>query len=213
MRDTASVTPDEILSFWFPEGIGEADQAAMSAFFESRMYGGMDESIIRDYADLTTAAAEGNLDHWAGTPEGRLALILVLDQFPRSLWRDTAGAFGQDIKATRLALDGLKNGHYDALANLIQKQFYIICISHCEGPDHLERMDLCVRLNEDFRAIAREDQKELVDRALAQAERVRGIIAKFGRHPHRNPIYGRVSTPYERTYIETGDFPHIPKTQ
>lgn len=211
MRDATEVSPDEILAFWFPEGLADAAPDEVPAFWNSRMQGGMDEAICRDYAEVTLAAAEGRLDHWAETADGRLALILTLDQFPRSLWRDTPGAYGQDIKAARLALQGLENGHYEALAHTFQRQFYIICISHCEGPDHLERMDLCIRLNLDFPKIAREGEEDMIERGIAQARRVREIIARFGRHPHRNPILGRVSTPEELAYIETGDFPHVRK--
>ena len=213
MRDIAEVLPDDVLSFWFPEGLADAARDDVLAFWQTRMHGGMDEAICRDYAELTRAGAEGRLDHWAESPEGRLALILVLDQFPRSLWRDTPAAYGQDIKAARLALEGIRNGHYEALPYIFLRQFYIICISHCEGPDHLERMNLCVRLNEDFAEIAREGEDEAVERGTAQARRVRDIIARFGRHPHRNPILDRISTPEELAYIETGDFPHIRKPE
>ena len=211
MRDAAEATPGGILSFWFPDGLNDACEEAVAAFWQSRMQGGMDEAIRRDFPDVTRAAAEGRLDHWAETADGRLALILVLDQFPRSLWRDTPAAYGQDIKATRLALEGLANGHYDTLPFYYQRQFYGICISHCEGPDHLARMDLCVELVRGFTGIVRPDQADLVARGVAQAERVRAIIARFGRHPHRNRILGRISTPEELAYIEAGDFPHIRK--
>lgn len=203
------VTPEGIQAFWFPEGINEASQDEVGNFWATRMHGGMDEAICRDYRDVTLAAAEGRLDHWAASPMGRLSLILVLDQFPRSLWRDTPAAYGQDIKSTRLALEGLENGHYDALPDPFRRQFYIICISHCEGPDHLQRMDTCLRLNEDFAKITRPDQQQLVENGIAQVKRVRGIIERFGRHPHRNSILGRISTPDELAYIETGDFPHV----
>lgn len=213
MHDPGDVTPGDILSFWFPADLAKASDEDNANFWTTRMQGGMDDAIIRDYPKVTRAAAEGQLDHWAETAEGRLALILVLDQFPRSLWRDTPAAYGQDIKAARLALKGLENGHYKALPYMFQRQFYVICISHCEGPDHLERMDLCIRLNEDFRHIIKPGQEDRVERGLAQARRVRGIIERFGRHPHRNPILGRISTPAELAYIAEGDFPHVRKPE
>ena len=204
------MTPEEILDFWFPEGLASADEEAIGAFWHSRMQGGMDQAIIGEYADLTIAAAESRLDHWAESADGRLALVLALDQFPRSLWRDEPGAYGQDIKACRLALEGIDNGHYQALPDMHRRQFYVICISHCEGPDHLERMDLCIKLNAAFLADATRDiDRGLAERALQQAHRVRGIIERFGRHPHRNLILGRISRPDEQAYIDTGDFPHV----
>lgn len=213
MRRVEDVTPDEILSFWFPDGIGEASVEEVSAFFDSRMHGGMDDAICQDYADATLAAAKGRYDHWDATSEGRLALILLLDQFPRSLWRDTPAAFGQDIKATRVAIAGIKHGHYEELQSVVHRQFYLICLYHCEGPDHLERLDLSMRLNEDFRAIAPPGYEEMIERGLAHAKRGREIIQQFGRHPHRNEILGRVSTPDELIYIENGDFPHLKKQE
>jgi len=171
----------------------------------------MDEIIRSDFSDLTVAAVRGLLDSWGETSKGRLALLIALDQFPRSLWRDTPAAFGQDIKATRLALNGIRNGHYDALDAPWEKQFYIIAISHCEGPDHLERMDMLVRMSKDLAATLPENMQLFKERSIAQAERVRGIIERFGRHPHRNHILGRISTAEEEAYIAEGDFPHLRK--
>lgn len=83
---------------------------------------------------------------------------------------------------------------------------------HCEGPDHLERCERAVLLNEE---LAEKDALPHLDRykemALAQSKRMRDVIARFGRHSHRNPILGRVSTPEEEDYIAGGDFPHVQK--
>jgi uncharacterized protein (DUF924 family) len=210
--NTAPFKPSDVLDLWFPDTGHESNPETHAAFWEERMQGGMDAVIIRDFGDLTLAAAKGQLDHWAQNPRGRLALLIALDQFPRSLWRDTPAAFSQDIKATRLALEGLENGHFDALAPW-EQMFYHIAISHCEGPDHLQRMYLLQGVAETIieklpTAIAPMGQK-----LREQAERVTGIVEQFGRHPHRNSILGRPSTPEEEAYIATGDFPHLPKTQ
>ena len=200
--------PEDVLDFWFPDTGHENDVETHSAFWFERMQGGMDARIVSDFADLTRAAARGELDHWAETPRGRLALLIALDQFPRSLWRDTPGAFAQDIKATRLALEGIENGHIYKLAPW-EQTFFIIACSHCEGPDHLERME---RLDPVVERICASQPPALApraDRLRSQHNRVKGIIARFGRHPHRNPIYGRISTPEEEAYIAEGDFPHV----
>ena len=212
-RDWTNETPDAVWNLWFPADLDDTDREAVGAFWTTRMQGGMDEIIISDFTETTIAAAEGRLDHWAATPKGRLALIIALDQFPRSLWRDTPAAFGQDIKATRLVLEGLENGHYDALEHIFQQQFCIINLTHCEGPDHLARMELARDLNAKMRDYAPEHLQMAIDSALDQVARVTGIIAEFGRHPHRNPILGRLSTPAEQAYIEKGDFPHERKVQ
>jgi uncharacterized protein (DUF924 family) len=206
-------SPDDVLDFWFPDDGHWESVETHVAFWEERMRGGMDDTICRDFGPVAEAAARCQLDHWADTPRGRLALLIALDQFPRSLWRDTPAAFGQDIKATRLALEGIGNGHYEALTAPWERQFYIIAISHCEGPDHLDRMDLCIELSKAQADLIPDHMGTFADRPVAQSQRVRGIIERFGRHPHRNPIYGRPSSLEEEAYIAEGDFPHQGKIE
>lgn len=215
-RDWNSVTPDLVLDFWFPEDGHETDFDAHRAFWVWRMRGEADDAIRERFGDLTEAAAKGLLDHWAATPRGRLALVIALDQFSRSVWRGTPAAFAQDIRAAKLVLDGLKNGHYAALPNVWEKAFCLIANAHCEGPDHLERLERSMPL-----------AKALVDEAPArlrasyrmvedQNRLARDIVARFGRHPHRNAVLGRVSTLAEEAYIAAGEFPHerkIPSTK
>ena len=203
-------TPDSVLALWFPEDGHWTSPEAHRAFWDTRMQGGMDEVICRDFAGLTRAAAAGELDHWAETPRGRLALLIALDQFPRSLWRDTPAAFGQDIKAARLALEGIRNGHFHGLRPW-EQAFYAIALSHCEGPDHLERFDVIEGITGEIVAGLPPEIADMGDRFRAQNARVRGVIERFGRHPHRNPIYGRVSSADEEAYIAAGDFPHLRK--
>ena len=141
-------------------------------------------------------------------PALALALIIALDQFPRSLWRDTPAAFAQDIKAARLCLEGLRNGHFEGLAPR-EQTFYVISISHCEGPDHLQRMRGLAEITERIIAGMPPQLSAMSERFRAQNARVTGIIERFGRHPHRNPILGRPSSPDELVYIAVGDFPHL----
>ena len=198
----------DVLDLWFPDNGHWRTLETHISFWMERMQGGMDAVICEDFAELTDAAARGHLDHWAETPRGRLALLIALDQFPRSLWRETLAAFSQDIKACRLCLEGIANSHYAALNHMWERQFYVIALSHCEGPDHLARMDLCIRLtDEDIKTLP----PEIVgmgSKASDQGHRVRANIVRFGRHPHRNEVLGRPSTPDEQAYIDTGDFPH-----
>lgn len=212
-KDWSKETPDAVLDLWFPADLDDTSEEAVEDFWDTRMQGGMDRTIVEDFAETTVAAAEGRLDHWTATAKGRLALIIVLDQFPRSLWRGTPAAYEQDAKATRLVLEGLENGHYDALDHIFQKQFWIINLTHCEGPDHMARMKLARDLTLRMRDEAPEHLKQAVEGSIEQVDRVTDIILRFGRHPHRNPVYGRVSTLEERAYIEQGDFPHERKVQ
>lgn len=200
--------PDAVLDVWFPDNGHWKDPELHRAFWTERMRGGMDATVCRDFADVTEAAARGRLDGWAETPRGRLALLIALDQFPRSLWRDTPAAYGQDIKATRLCLEALENGHFEALPHAWERQFYIIAITHCEGPDHLARMELAMELARAQADLLPPQLAPFAGRAVSQTERVTEVIRRFGRHPHRNPIYGRLSTPREEDYIAMGEFPH-----
>jgi uncharacterized protein (DUF924 family) len=209
MTDT-DFDPELVLAFWFPATGHQDSIETHAAFWDERMQGGMDARIISDFADLTLAAATGRLDNWADTPRGRLALLIALDQFPRSLWRDTPAAFAQDIKATRLALEGIANGHFDHLEPW-EQTFFHIAISHCEGPDHPARMDFLTEITERIIAHMPEHLAPMKDRFRSQHDSVRRIIDRFGRHPHRNAVFGRPSTPEEEAYIATGDFPHVRK--
>lgn len=209
----ADFDPEDVLDFWFPDNGHWTTPESHIAFWDERMRGGMDTTICARFAELTDAAARGLLDHWAETPRGRLALIIALDQFPRSLWRDTPAAFAQDIKACRLCLEGIDNSHYAALDNMWERQFYMISISHCEGPDHLARMDLCCELTAADVETLPPEIVAMGPMAMEQNKRVRANIDRFGRRPHRNDVLGRPSSPEEQSYIDTGDFPHQRKIE
>ncbi len=204
----AQETPDKVLDFWFPDsGHSESPETHLE-FWMWRMTGQADEIICRDFADTTEAAARGLLDHWAETPRGRLALIIALDQFPRSVWRDTPQAFAQDMKSNRLIKESLENGHYDRLSAPWEKQFLIIAKTHGEGPDHLERMNLAVEMAHSVADEAPEHLRLMYLISIDQSMLVRDVIARFGRHPHRNAVLGRMNTADEDDYIAVGQFPH-----
>lgn len=212
-RPREAITPEtpkweEILQFWFPDQPDE-DPETHSAHWRWRMRGGADQEIIARFAGLTAQAATGELDHWADDPRGRLALIIALDQFPRSVWRGTPRAFAQDEKALALVLEGLENGHFDALATAWERTVFHVPLGHCEGPGHLERLDLAERLARDILATAPTHLKAGYEFAVQQQIEFRKVIAAFGRHPHRNAILGRASTPEEEAYIADGQFPHL----
>jgi uncharacterized protein (DUF924 family) len=209
MREDWSVTtPESVLGFWFPDDGHWTDFERHRAFWTFRMRGGADATICSRFAELTGAAARGLLDHWAATPRGRLALITALDQFPRSLWRGTPAAHGQDLKAARLGLEGLAAGMWDALPNVWEKAFWLIAIGHCEGPEHAGRMAMVAAR---YAALveAAPEHLRLTYRLAADQHRLHSeVIATFGRYPHRNAVLGRPSTPAEEAYLAAGDFPH-----
>ena len=198
---------EAVLEFWFPAGAAK-DLATHRDYWEWSMRGGADAGIVERFSELTERAARGECDGWAATPYGRLALIVVLDQFSRSVFRDSPRAFAQDEHTVVLVREGLANGHYHALTHPWEKMFCIIPLGHCEGPDHLERLDLAVELAHD---VLCECPEYLAPLYAFQAEKpgiVREVIRAFGRHPHRNRVLGRVSTPEELAYLALGDLPH-----
>lgn len=201
---------DEVLDFWFPEGTSlDVDGRVHYDHWMWRMRGGADEAIIARFADVTERAARGDLDRWADEPLGRMALIIAVDQFPRSFWRNTPRAFAQDQKALALAMDGFANGHYAALPTPWHKSTYLLPLGHCEGADHLDRLDLAIRLAREISDEAPPHLKPGYEFAASQPVEVRKVIAAFGRHPHRNETLGRESTREEQAYVAEGKFPHL----
>ncbi len=198
-----------VLDFWFPEGRSlEMDAETHRDHWSWRLHGGADDEIAGHFADLAASAAVGDLDSWSTDAEGRLALITVLDQFSRSLWRGTPRAFAQDLAALSLAMEGFANGHYASLNTPWFKTAYSQPLGHCEGPDHLERIDLLIGLRDKIAAQAPVYLQPIYQSLVQQAGNVRKVIAAFGRHPHRNRVLGRQSTSEEEAYIAAGDFPH-----
>lgn len=200
----------EVLEFWFPEGPSlQIDPTTHNDYWFWRMRGGADSEIISRFSSLTTEAAAGNLHSWASEPESRLALIIALDQFSRSVWRDSSRAFAQDTTALALVMDGLSNDHYAALSTPWHKIVYGLPLGHCEGTNHLERLDLLITLREEITAQAPAQILPIYQSLVKQAHDVRKVIAAFGRHPHRNQILGRPSTVDEESYIAKKRFPHL----
>src|SRR4051812_26912765 len=99
------MTSADVLAFWFPPGV-DADEPTHRAQIVRWFRGGTNAEIVERFVPTLEAAVRGELDAWASTPRGRLALILVLDQFSRAIYRDAA-AYAQDPRAQRLAIDGL----------------------------------------------------------------------------------------------------------
>lgn len=207
MIPATDVTPDEIFEFWFPDG-PEPEAEQHWEHWRWRMRGGANDAIIERYAEVTERAAEGEFDHWAETPRGRLALIILLDQFPRSVWAGRARAFSVDPKALSVCLEGLENGHFDALENVWFKSVYSLPLTHCECENHMAHMDRAVAIGDQIAEEAPEHLKEGYLWAAGQPRRHRDVIARFGRHAHRNKVLGRTSTPEEEDYIREGVFPH-----
>lgn len=132
------VKPEDVLGFWFPPGLA-LDEATHLRQWQWWFRGGADGAILEAFIPTLEAASRGELDAWAAAPESRLALILVLDQFSRTVYRDTARAYAQDEKALGLAVVGLEQGHYDQLRTVWERTFFLLPLAHSERLDLQER--------------------------------------------------------------------------
>ncbi|WP_052003566.1 DUF924 family protein [Microvirga sp. BSC39] len=198
----------KVYRFWFPVDLSNADIAAHWQMLAWWMRGGANADLVR-FAPVVHAARSGRLDHWLETPQGRLSLIIVLDQFPRGLFAGAAEAYSSDQDALSIAEEGFRNGHYEALQSPYERFFHLLPLAHAEGPDHLERMRRIVAISEQALEEAPEHLKPVWAFSLGQAKANADVITRFGRFPHRNPVLGRASTPVELTYLAKGDFVHM----
>lgn len=188
---------DSILQFWFG---ADADDAAVGKAQASLWWSKnaeIDDEIRRRFEDAVRAAAAGDLADWAATPRGRLALIILTDQFPRSIYRETPQSFAYDATALAWCLDGL-NRRFDLRLRPIERVFFYLPLEHSESLAHQER---AVRCFEALFAALAIDQQATFQEYLDFAGRHRDVIARFGRFPHRNRILGRESTSEELAFL------------
>jgi len=195
---------EDVLRFWFPAALH--DHEAIVRQFEWWFRGGADAAIAERFRPLVECGVRGDLDGWAAAPRPRLALIVALDQFPRSLHRGTAGAYTGDAKARRLTIEGLERGHYAALETPWEKTFFFMPLGHSE---ELAEVEAAVRLAEELAADAPAEARRVLEHSASQARGHRDVIARFGRHPHRNAALGRRSTADELTYLARGELVHM----
>ncbi len=189
---------DILLDFWFGPLTGpEAfNRDRYDLWFQNgRAY---DETIRDRFGDLWRRAEAGALDDWAETPQGRLALILLLDQAPRHIHRGTAAAFAQDRRAQALTLEGMARGH-DRELWPIQRLFFYLPLEHAED---LALQEQSVAAFSQLRDEAPTALKEDCEGFLDYARRHREVIARFGRFPDLNVILGRDSTPEELAFLK-----------
>lgn len=190
--------PESVLDFWFAAS-GSAGEIAGR---QRKLWFGKspdnDRAVLERFKDTLTAAANGQLDHWAQDPRGRLALVIVLDQFPHHIFRDQPQAFATDPQALALSLAALTASEDRQLAP-IERVFLYLPLEHAESPDMQERS---VSLYEALANEVAADERVLFDGFLDYARKHRDVVARFGRFPHRNAILGRPSTPDELEFLK-----------
>jgi uncharacterized protein (DUF924 family) len=177
-----AVRPDDILDFWFlagPEKWWVRDT-------------GFDAAITERFSEIHARASHGDLDDWAGEETSALALVIVLDQFSRNLFRDDARTFAQDATARGIALQAIDAG-FDCTVAGDRRQFFYLPFMHAED---LAAQDYCVA------------QYQLLGdvNSLDFAELHRDIIRRFRRFPHRNRVLGRLTSPAEQAFLDSGGF-------
>lgn len=150
-----------------------------------------DRSFAERFGDLHGEAAAGRLDGWLATPEGALALVLLLDQFPRNCFRGTSAVYATDAKARQTTEAALSAGHDRAVEPELRLFFYLP-FAHSEDPADQERSVALIA--------------PLGPEQARHAEGHRDIVRRFGRFPHRNAILGRETTAEEQRFLDEGGF-------
>ena len=178
----ASVTPADVLAFWRDAG-------------PDRWYNrddAFDAEVRRRFFDLWQRAAAGELSSWETSDDGALALVIVLDQFPRNLFRDDIRTYASDPLAREVAHRAINRG-VDARVDGALMEFLYLPFMHSEHlPDQLRGIELS-------RAVGHAEN-------LKWAEHHADIIRRFGRFPHRNRLLGRATTPEEQAFLGEGGF-------
>lgn len=182
-------SPAEVLDFWF----GKEGEPGYGGFRDEWFQ--KDEAFDREVTDrfggLYERAAAGDLDGWQNEPEGSLALVILLDQFPRNMFRGDARTHATDGKALTAAKHAIERA-LDRELPAFQKMFLFMPFMHAEGVEDQRRS---VEL---FEGLAREPGgPDVVEYAVGHRE----IVERFGRFPHRNAILGRETTPEEAEFL------------
>lgn len=184
-----------IHQFWF----GPLDDAGFAAAQQNQLWFSAsketDAALRLRFGPLVTAALAGELNHWTADDMGLIALVLLLDQFTRNIYRGTPQSFAGDAAALELAQSALASRRHEALPP-IHQVFLFLPLEHCEN---LTVQEQCLGL---FSELANRSDADLIRGFARYAEAHRDVIARFGRFPHRNAILGRASTAEELAYLE-----------
>ncbi len=189
--------PRDIRAFWFGETTSDPTAIAGRMGFWFGSDEARDRAMESRWSAEVESAFAGQLDTMGATPLGRLALILLLDQFPRNLFRATARAFERDGRARYLMRDGMSQ-QMDLALSPIERCFFYMPLQHSE---FLDDQESSVSRYRQLLSEVSVDQQDVFQGFLDYARLHRDIIARFGRFPHRNLTLNRLSTAEERTYL------------
>ncbi|MDP6806065.1 MAG: DUF924 family protein [Rhodospirillales bacterium] len=180
---------DDVLDFWF--GSKDAPDFGEMRATWFRSTAAFDAEFGARFADAHRRAGADELDDWMFSPAGCLALIILLDQYPRNVFRGTSRAYATDAKARAVARHAVDEG-FDRGLNRVQRIFLYIPFEHSEDRDDQARS---VAL---FGSLG-------MEMAAQSAKEHFETVTRFGRFPHRNAVLGRASTPEEREYLKTAE--------
>jgi uncharacterized protein (DUF924 family) len=195
----------QVRDFWFgklpmtPQALNQRLQAWFPDD-DSDIVRERDETIRTRFGKLLERATKGELAGWADSPRRCLSLIILLDQFPRNVYRGTARAFAYDEQALGLTLSGMQSAADGAL-DVVERIFFYMPLQHCEIP---EVQDESVAGYRRLLLEAPQELRGVFESTLKYAEDHRSIIERFGRFPHRNRVLERVSTADEEAWLRSG---------
>ena len=187
----------ELLNWWFGESAAANEIAKQKQGLWFGYKPEQDAEAHARFGDLTVQALGGGLGDWAESPHGWLALVLLLDQLPRMIYRGTSQAFAGDERALQLVREGMAHGG-DVLLAPIQRAFIYLVLEHAEN---LQLQEQAVAQFQMLHGLVAPDEQPLFADFLDFAERHRDVIARFGRFPHRNDVLGRATTETEVTFL------------
>ena len=191
---------DEILDFWIGPAAGDPAAAKDRSKLWYQSTPSSDEDLRHRFGDDLVLAERGELDDWQDTARGALALVILLDQFSRNLYRGTAGAFANDSKALSVAEAAIDAGR-DLEMPWIGRAFLYHPFEHSERLDRQERsVELFQALMDEAPPEWKEELKGFLEYAIEHC----GVVRRFGRFPHRNKVMGRESTTDEEAYLDSG---------
>lgn len=188
---------DSVINFWFaPRERGELNvDSRMGCWFGQDQ--AFDDALTKAFSELVEQALTTQLDHWADQPVGRLALILLLEQFPRHIYRDTRQAYRGDRKALKLCEEGVTSDAYRRLSP-VQQLFFFMPLQRSES---LKIQQTSVRIFQALTERANDTLRDTFATVAQFAELRHDIVAEFGRFPHRNPVLGRQNTGAEENFL------------
>ncbi|MAF82886.1 MAG: hypothetical protein CL797_02135 [Chromatiales bacterium] len=193
-------SPEEILQFWFSDSCDSPELAEKRNSFWFSVDDEVDQQIWTNYADLVVDAGGDHYRYWTESAYGQLALIIVLDQFPRNIFRGTSEAYRYDGAALSLASEGVKKGQLAGLA-IPQQAFFLMPYQHSEDIA-VQRTGL--ELMQGLVNEAPDGWQNCASTFLDFARLHHDIVASYGRFPHRNAVVGRTSTEAETRYLAEG---------